>query len=126
MRAQLTVVALGLLLLAHPARAWQVAHDVEVLQEACDSGSARMCNNLGVRYKKGQGVPRDLHRAAALYGQACDGGSGDGCSNLGALYRKGEGVPQDYHRAVALFRQACDGGSAKGCRNLAAMHRKRE
>jgi hypothetical protein len=92
--------------------------DAESLRRSCEDGNAVACSNLGNMYYGGEGVTRDLARAASLYQQACDGGSEEGCSNLGVLYENGEGVPQDFARAASLYQQACDGGSGEGCSNL--------
>ena len=49
--------------------------EASLYQKACDGGDAAACNNLGVMYYDGAGVPQDYTRAASLYEQACDGGA---------------------------------------------------
>ena len=73
------------------------------------------CNELGVMYGTGEGVAKDLARAATLYQRACDGGEMWGCVNLGVMYGTGEGVARDRPRAIDLYQQACDGGQSWGC-----------
>ena len=50
--------------------------------QACDGGSMRGCNNLGVLYDHGRGVAENNARARALFRQACNGGNENACENL--------------------------------------------
>jgi hypothetical protein len=45
----------------------------------CDSGDMDACGNLGLYYRMGWGVSKDLSQANALLKKACDGGYADGC-----------------------------------------------
>jgi hypothetical protein len=74
--------------------------------------------NHGARYYFGEGVEKDLPRAAKLFGYACDDGVSAGCFNLGIMCDKGEGVPKDPVRAADLFRRACDRGMSRACQKL--------
>ncbi|MCI5633637.1 MAG: hypothetical protein MR325_08490 [Helicobacter sp.] len=47
--------------------------------KACDLEHSGACYNLGVSYKKGQGVKQNLKRAKDYYGKACDLGLQQGC-----------------------------------------------
>jgi TPR repeat protein len=76
------------------------------------------CNNLGVLYERGHGVPQDDHHAATLYEQACDGGYAKACYWLGVRYYSGDRVPRDATRAAALLERACDAADAAGCSAL--------
>jgi hypothetical protein len=40
---------------------------VALYQKACDGGTMRGCNNLGVLYEQGTGAVKDATKAAALY-----------------------------------------------------------
>jgi TPR repeat protein len=80
----------------------------ERCEEACDGGDAWSCGRLGARHERGEGVPRDEARAAALYQKACDAADPYACAGLGRLYRLGRGgLPRDPRRARALFDKAC-------------------
>jgi len=81
----------------------------------CEGGEAKACDDLGWRYAKGLGVPKDKRRAATLFEQACTGGYAVGCRNLGVLYAQGLGVPKDERRAATLYEQACTAGISKAC-----------
>jgi len=93
-----------------------------LFQRACDLGNAGGCNNLGLAFSSGQGVPQDYERAFTLFEQACSGGFAEGCNNQGALYEHGQGVPVNLGDALRLYAQACNHGSALGCSNLGVLY----
>ncbi|GAA9293015.1 hypothetical protein HpHA236_01150 [Helicobacter pylori] len=64
-------------------------------------------------YSNGQGVEKNLTKAAQFYSRACELKDGWGCSFLGVLYYNGDGVKQDFKKAVALFEKACKLGYKK-------------
>jgi TPR repeat protein len=72
-------------------------------------------------YLRGEGVPKDLNRAAGLFKRACDAGGSVGCLDLGSMYLRGEGVPKDRNRAADLFEKACNAGLNRGCENLSRL-----
>ncbi|GAA9354082.1 hypothetical protein HpHA251_02390 [Helicobacter pylori] len=69
-------------------------------------------------YSNGQGVEKNLTKAAQFYSKACELKEGDGCGALGALYYNGDGVKQDFKKAVALFKKACKLGYQLACEML--------
>jgi hypothetical protein len=73
------------------------------------------CKDLARMYAHGEGVPRDLVRAAELFSKTCSVLDPEGCYEAGLLYRRGEGVPIDAARAIALFKTACQVGEPRGC-----------
>jgi hypothetical protein len=54
---------------------------VELAREVCNDQEDGGCNLLGVLYANGEGVPRDLARAAALFDRGCKAGDEAGCDN---------------------------------------------
>src|SRR5207247_4375042 len=70
----------------------------ENLEKAADQGYAQAQNNLGTLYENGEGVPKDLRKAAKLYQKAADQGYALAQNNLGLLYENGEGVPKDLRK----------------------------
>lgn len=87
---------------------------------ACDRLSAKACTDLGVMYRKGQGVRKNYPRAAALLLQGCNGGNGLGCTDLGLMYWENV-MPKDDKRAAELIQRGCEGGDNNGCRVIAFM-----
>src|SRR3546814_12257447 len=57
--------------------------------------------------KFGEGGPRDLSAARALFDAACAAGSIDGCTNHGFMLMMGEAGPRDIARAATLLDAAC-------------------
>lgn len=51
----------------------------EKLAQDCNLNDSVACYNLGVLYKKGQGVKQNLKIAKDYYGKACDLGLQQGC-----------------------------------------------
>ena len=71
---------------------------------------------MGIFYKLGQGVERDLAQSADFFNRACSADDAEGCYELGLFYEKGYGVGgADRARANALFAQACKGGYKEAC-----------
>ena len=115
-------IALGLTLLglwSAPA----AAQDAEALYyRACEQGDASACGVLALMFETGEGVTRNLERAAELYRRACDLDDMEACTILGSMHHRGEGVPRDVARAVSLHERACDGGEPIGCESLGLMY----
>lgn len=116
-RVTLAFILLGLW--AEPA----AAQDADTLyRRACEQGDASACSVLALMFETGQGVTRDLGRAAELYDQACELLDMEACTILGSLYHRGEGVPRDLARAASLHERSCDGGEPIGCESLGLMY----
>jgi TPR repeat protein len=79
-----------------------------------DQRDPAILNILGTRYEKGDGVPKNLGKAAELYKKAADQGHADAQCNLALLYQNGEGVRKDLRKAVELFQKAAALGYARG------------
>jgi len=94
-----------------------------VLLPICQRGNGASCFMLGSLYYGGQGVTRNLDRAAALFQQSCAAGFTRGCGQLGESYLFGEGVPKDMVMARHFLDQACDGNYAPGCFNAGLIYR---
>lgn len=69
-------------------------------------GNAEAQYNLGMMYRAGRGVPRDIKEAAKWYRLAAEQGNPLAQFNLGWMYASGKGVPQDYVRSRMWFNVA--------------------
>jgi TPR repeat protein len=103
------------------ARERRYADAAPLLTDACNSGIAGSCTDLGWFYENGFGVNRSDAQAVALYRKACDGGNMRGCNDLGLMHENGRGVGKDEDEAVELYRKGCDGADALACKNLGNM-----
>jgi uncharacterized protein len=99
-----------------------VALAARLFQRSCDLGHAGGCNNLGLAFQSGEGVPRDYERAMDYFGRACSGGFAEGCNNQGVMYEHGQGVSANLGDAQRLYTQACRRGSGLGCSNLGVLY----
>ncbi len=87
-------------------------------------GNAKAQYNLGLMYRKGQGVPKDDAEAVGWWRKAAEQGNAGAQNNLGVMYRNGHGVPQDYAKAVGWYRKAAEQGYATAQHNLGVMYGK--
>ncbi|GAA9215455.1 hypothetical protein BTM374_02070 [Helicobacter pylori] len=68
--------------------------------------------------KYGEGVEKDLIKAAQFYSKACDLKYGGGCGALGMLYEYGQGVEKNLTKAAQFYSKACKLGLQKACEIL--------
>ena len=80
-----------------------------LIGQAAEAGHAPALTALAQRYESGDGLPRDIAQAAALYRRAAGEGDCAAMLRLGMLYETGQGVPQDAARASAWYRAAASG-----------------
>ena len=90
----------------------------DLFDRACHGGLPEGCNELGVRYLAGEGVPEDSMRAADLYDKACQMGLVVSCMNLAAMYKTEALGPAAPANAIALYEPLCDGGHTAACGEL--------
>jgi TPR repeat protein len=90
-------------------------------ERACTLKHGLACNDLGVNFELGKGVPIDYPRALTLYERSCSLGNALGCRNLGAMYKFGRGVPSDPKRASEILTRACNAESGAACNDLGWM-----
>ena len=109
----------GLFTRHHPFRK---AVDIANYQKRTDQGDAAAQNNLGVQYEHGQGVTKDLGKAAELYQKAADQGDATAQRHLGFLYENGQGVAKDLGKAAELYQKAADQGEAWAQNNLGSLY----
>ena len=69
--------------------------------------------NLGLMYRRGDGVPQDDKEAVKWYRLAAEQGDARAQYNLGLMYAQGQGVPQDDKEAVKRYRLAAEQGYVK-------------
>ena len=72
---------------------------------------------------RGDGIPRDVPRAAVAFDKACSRGLAVACSNLGYMHYNADGVPRDEAKGLAYLKQACDLGYTSACRWMTDIKR---
>ena len=68
----------------------------EEFRSLAERGLANAQYNLGLMYKKGQGVARNYAKAVEWYAKAAEQGDAEAQFNLGLMYQKGQGVTRNY------------------------------
>ena len=96
--------------------------DLAALQKAAEQGNAGAQNNLGTRYSKGEGVPKDEAKAAQWYQKAAEQGLAVAQNNLGFMYANGRGVPKDYAKAAQWYNKAASQGDSDAQVRLGLMY----
>ena len=80
---------------------------------SAEQGHAGAQFNLGLMYRKGEGVLQDYKTAVKWYKLAAEQGHASAQTNLGTMYDDGQGVLQDYIRAHMWFNIAASSGESK-------------
>ena len=66
---------------------------------AAEQGDQKAQYNLGVLYRRAQGITQDHGKALAWFLAAGEQGYAIDQFTLGGIYENGQGVPQDYQNA---------------------------
>ena len=86
-------------------------------RKAAEQGNANAQNNLGLMYKRGEGVPQDYAEARKWYRKAAEQGLADAQYNLGIMYNEAQGVTQDYVQAHMWWKLAAAQGDEDARKN---------
>lgn len=86
--------------------------------EAAAPRNPDAANNLGVLYREGRGVERNLDRARELFEAASRAGSDDAQLSLGAMHYNGTGMPRNPVEACAWFIISAERGNKNAAKNL--------
>jgi len=95
---------------------------IRVWEQATRNGNKDAFYELGMASYKGEGVPQDYARAAALFKRAAEDNVSGGMVALGSMYDRGVFVQKDYAHARALYEQAIQLGSRGGLRNMGLLY----
>ena len=85
----------------------------EYYLKAARQGDAEAQYNLGVCYRKGYGVEKNLTEAVKWLRKAADQGLADAQCMLGLCYELGGGVKKDLSEAVKWYHKAANQGHAQ-------------
>ena len=70
--------------------------------------SKKSQNNLGISYKYGDAVEKNLNKAIEYFKLAADQGYDVAQNNLGVAYEYGSGVKKDLKQAVKYYQLSAD------------------
>ena len=82
------------------------------LRARAEKGDADAQNKLGIRYRDGKGVRKDVAEALVWYRRAAEQGHPKAQFNLSNMYHYGQGVPKDYSEAFRWMEKSADQGYA--------------
>lgn len=100
----------------------RIVHELNV--EEAKQGNAVAQRLLGIRYRKGDGVPQDDAQAVKWYRKSAEQGDTIAQHYLGYMYYSGKGVPQDFTEALKWFNLAAAKGYAGSQYLLGFMYRR--
>lgn len=82
-----------------------------VYQQLADAGDSTAMAAIGTMYEKGgEGVPKDIRKAAQWHLKAAEAGNSAAMQTIGLDYMVGDGVPQDYAKAARWLTPAAEAG----------------
>jgi TPR repeat protein len=84
---------------------------VEWYEKAAAQGHVGAQHLLGLMYKSGVDVPKDIAKAVKWLQKAALQGNGGAQYALGHMYANGEGAPKDVAKAVEWYQMAADQGN---------------
>lgn len=94
---------------------------VEAYERAAELGLGDGWYNLGLMYREGDGVGRDLHRANELIRRAAEAGSARAALRLAMMHDLGIDVQADRDTALRWYEAAARGGDPQAMNNLAVL-----
>lgn len=85
---------------------------IRMFEKEASEGEARALFEIGVCYRRGEGVEQSDTKAVEYYKSALAWGCLDAANNLGLMYAQGLGVEKDVVEAVRYYRMAAEAGQA--------------
>jgi localization factor PodJL len=92
------------------------------LRLAAAQGDSEAQIEIADRYAAGNGVERDLGKAAEWYQRAACAGNARAQYRLASLYERGRGVEKDLGRARVWYQRAAEQGNVKAMHNLGVLY----
>ena len=92
------------------------------LQRAIEGDDLPALKTLGIFYRDGTCMPKDLAKAASLFKRGAELGNAEAMSNLAVSYRDGQGVQRDYDLMLKWVRAAMEAGDTYAYSALAEAY----
>jgi len=89
-----------------------------------EAGHTRAMNNVGLIYKKGLGVPKDLTKSFGFFLRSAQQGFSLAQFNVAGMYQKGLGTKRNPKKAVEWMRKSADNKFARAQLLLGRWHEK--
>ena len=88
------------------AKQRDLPYAIEIWRDLADRGHSKSQYHLGVLYRKGLGVKKDLDKAYMWFRRAAEKGHPMAQYNLGVMYEKGWGTTRNLQEAETWYRRA--------------------
>lgn len=99
---------------------------IPLILEAAELGYADAQNHMGVNYRLGEGVPKDVQKGIDWYRKAAAQDNVKALLNLGLVYKRGVDLPQDLKEAARLIQRSAELGHAKAQNNMGILYQNGE
>jgi len=96
---------------------------VKIFEALSGAGNSTAMVRLASLYQRGEGVDRDIDKAARFYRSAAELGDAEAQFNLGNMYLLGEGLPRDEDWALTFYRRAAAQGHVLAEQNMLELYR---
>ena len=110
---KLPVLFFTLVVLAGIRPGYAEEQNIKQIREAAIQGDTTAQFNLGLKYYKGEGVPKDDREAVKWYRRAAEQGHAMAQFSLGFMYSNGEGVPEDEPRGREVVPESRRAGKCR-------------
>lgn len=101
-----------------------IAATMEELEAYAAAGNSAALNQIGFRYAKGQGVPKDEDKARDCYRRAAEAGNSAAQANYGRRFYSGIGVEQNYAEAYKWYLKSAEQGHGAALSTIGYMYEK--
>jgi len=96
-----------------------IEQGIKQARTKAEAGDAKAQNTMGEAYQRGQGVPKNIKKAAKWFELAADQGNAAAQYHLSLMYQSGIGVPHDANKAQQLLYKAAEQDHAQAQYKLA-------
>ena len=105
----ISALMLASLMLINTATAQPLSNaEIQKITEKANNGDMQAQADLANRYHVGEGVERDISKAAFWYKKLADDGVAEAQLTLALMYIKGDGIEQDNTEALYWLQQAAE------------------
>lgn len=94
-----------------------------IYRSLADQGNVAALTQLGILYRLGRGVPKDLDEAMDMLRRAASLGSAGAQFQVGDMYLRGQGVDQDLLEAARWYTRAAEQGHAVAQYSLGILYK---
>lgn len=103
----------------------ELNNSIELLTERADSGDAYAQYRLGIMYRDGINVEKNINRAFELFSSSMNAGNMDAQVCVADMFFQGLSVSKNRDHAISLLKMAAERGNDEAIRKLALVYNER-